>query len=176
MNKSAPECVAIYMLRGELIRTVGLFDEDYYMYGEDNDYFFRCEKAGYHTVQTNIPVWHKGEGFSTSEEQQREVTKLVYRNWLRLALKNYGAIQILVTVIKMTAYAMAPTGWRSGTAASPSVRRLVRFERAFRIKCLIASWRHNLRRFNLTQQARRRDNLAQRGAADLQGAAYRLQD
>ena len=149
-HQSCPNCAAIFLIRAKLIRKVGLFDEVYYMYGEDNDYFFRCNKAGYQTLQTNIPIWHKGEGFSESIEQQKMVTQYVYRNWLRFAIKNLSYVQIILIFFKMLGYTFLPTiFWEnkrvsSGINVSSSINRLVRFKLAYRVKCLLNSIYWNL--------------------------------
>jgi len=47
-----------------VFRAIGLLDEDYFMYGEDNDFFNRLTRAGYSILGTSIPVWHYGAGSS----------------------------------------------------------------------------------------------------------------
>ena len=66
----------------------GFFDEDYFMYGEDNDFFSRLSRSGYIILQTNIPVWHYGEGASKGKEFK--TAWLIYRNSIRYSLKNEG--------------------------------------------------------------------------------------
>jgi GT2 family glycosyltransferase len=153
-----PDCVAIYILRPEAIKKVGLFDELYYMYGEDNDYFYRHTKAGYKTLQTNIPIWHRGEGFSDSIEKQKMITKYVYRNWLRFAVKNYNCVQIAFILAKMLAYALLPMSFVRNKFEHRSVKRLLRFSSGYRFECLIHSilWNvvniHNTRRAKLNER------------------------
>lgn len=89
--KGLPGC--LYLCSSRVFRHVGLFDEDYFMYGEDNDFFSRLIKAGYRIVQTNVPVWHYGEG--SSENRKLSATWLAYRNALRFSLKNENPIRIL---------------------------------------------------------------------------------
>jgi len=138
-EQSYPNCVAIYMLRSKLIRKVGLYDEAYYMYGEDNDFFYRCGKAGCLTLQTNIPVWHKGEGFTNSVTKQQMITKYVYRNWLRCAIKNFSFPLIVLTLAKMIIYALLPNTFWKSKRVNRSINRLVRFKLTYRIKCLVHS-------------------------------------
>lgn len=149
-----PDCYAIYVLRAELIMKVGLYDEDYYMYGEDTDFFYRCSQAGCKTLQTNIPVWHEGEGFSGSLEKQRLVTMYVYRNWLRLAVKNYGFYQTFCVLVKITCYAFLPRWFWRNKLNIKSVNRLVRFNFWFRLKCLAYSVYFNVVNLQATRRAK----------------------
>lgn len=153
-EQSYPDCVAIYILRANLIRKVGLYDEVYYMYGEDNDFFYRCGKAGYLTLQTNFPVWHKGEGFSDSIKKQQIVTKYVYRNWLRCAIKNFSIFQITLTLAKMIVYALLPNTFLKSKRVNRSVDRLVRFKFTYRIKCLAHSFYWNMTNVRSTKRAK----------------------
>ncbi|MCK4500346.1 glycosyltransferase [Candidatus Babeliales bacterium] len=136
-RQAYPNCAAIYILRSKLIREVGLYDEGYYMYGEDNDFFYRCGGKGYLTLQTNIPVWHKGGGSSESISRQQMMTRYIYRNWLRFAVKNVNFRHLILTLIKMIAYAFLPNTFWKRKGVYRSVNRLVRFKLTYRIKCLI---------------------------------------
>lgn len=79
-----PGC--LYVCPVELFVDIGLYDEDYFMYGEDNDLYARVLAAGLRLIKTNIPVWHYGEG--SSDRQKLLATWLAYRNALRFSLKN----------------------------------------------------------------------------------------
>jgi hypothetical protein len=49
------------LLRGAVLREVGLFDETYFAYHEDVDWCFRCRKAGYRIYYQPLSrVWHGG--------------------------------------------------------------------------------------------------------------------
>jgi GT2 family glycosyltransferase len=152
--QSHPECAAIYILSSEVLKKVGLYDEGYYMYGEDNDFFYRCMKAGYQTLQTNIPVWHGGEGFSESVEKQQMVTKYVYRNWLRFAIKNYSFFGIIITLVKMFCYTFLPRSFWGNKLEHRSVNRLLRFNLGYRIKCLVYSIFWNIVNIQATKRAK----------------------
>jgi hypothetical protein len=152
--QNSPNCAAIYVLRTEMIKEVGLYDEGYYMYGEDNDFFYRCIKAGYAILQTNIPVWHRGEGFSESVKKQKMVTKLVYRNWLRFTIKNYNFSRVILTISKMVGYTLIPRSFWRNKLKYRSVNRLLRFNLGYRIKCLVYSIFWNLSNIQATRRTR----------------------
>jgi GT2 family glycosyltransferase len=48
-------------VRAELFSQLGLIDEGFFAYGEENDFQRRARKAGYETVAINVPVWHYGQ-------------------------------------------------------------------------------------------------------------------
>ncbi len=83
----------------DAIEKIGLLDEDYFMYGEDNDYFHRTLKNNLKIIQTNIPVYHKSEG---STKNIYKTSWLVYRNSGLFAVKNltiYKSLKLLLTFI-----------------------------------------------------------------------------
>jgi len=138
-QQSKPDCVSIYMIKSSLINNVGFFDESYYMYGEDDDFFYRCRQSGIFTQQTNIPIWHKGEGFSSSIIRQKLMSQYVYRNMLRMSVKNHSAVKVFFTLIKMIAFAALPNFIWKNKGVNPSVNRLVRFNWFIRMRYLIYS-------------------------------------
>ena len=54
---------AFMLLKREIYKSVGGFDEDYFMYGEDIDFSFRIEKAGFNNryLGTTSTLHYKGE-------------------------------------------------------------------------------------------------------------------
>lgn len=74
-----------FAISNELVNDIGYLDEEYYMYGEDNDYIFRTLKAGYKIVQIDQYIIHQSEG-STSNKYK--TSWLVYRNAGMFAVKN----------------------------------------------------------------------------------------
>ena len=50
------------LVRQELFSKIGLFDTDYFMYAEETDFCYRCNKAGYDRIFTpSAEVVHIGE-------------------------------------------------------------------------------------------------------------------
>jgi GT2 family glycosyltransferase len=95
--KGLPGC--LYLCPASVFRHIGLFDEGYYMYGEDNDFFHRLMKAGYNIIQTNVPVWHYGEG--SSGNNKFFTTWLAYRNALRFSIKNEALWQVVRMILTL---------------------------------------------------------------------------
>jgi GT2 family glycosyltransferase len=48
------------LFHSSLVHNIGYIDEDFFLYGEDADYFLRAWKKGYISlVDTNLSIWHK---------------------------------------------------------------------------------------------------------------------
>ncbi len=76
------------VVRAEAIKEAGMFDEDFFMYGEDLDWCYRIQQAGWtihYTPDTQI-IHYKGE--STKKGELRYVL-LFYGAMLRFAQKHF---------------------------------------------------------------------------------------
>jgi GT2 family glycosyltransferase len=76
------------MVNSQVFRSIGLIDEAYNLYGEDNDLEARAVKAGFRTVRCNLPIWHCSEG--TSEKVPLFSAYMATRNGLRYSIKQFG--------------------------------------------------------------------------------------
>ena len=74
-------------LRTDLLRDVGLIDESFFAYGEEDDLQKRARRAGYRSVRVNIPLWHYNGGYWTSSRLLRAAV-LAQRNQIRVMIKN----------------------------------------------------------------------------------------
>jgi GT2 family glycosyltransferase len=81
------------LVKTVLFQELGLFDELYELYGEENDFEARARRAGVKVVVCNYPVWHHSMGGNRIVPLHSAY--LAIRNELRLYLKhsNYGFIQ-----------------------------------------------------------------------------------
>lgn len=116
-----PGC--LYLCPANIFQTVGLYDEAYFMYGEDNDFFSRLRRNGIQLLQSNIPVWHFGEG--SSQKAMPRITWLAYRNAIRYAIKNESPIGILVMMASLLNQGCNP--FLRPRNPSPNYRRLRRY-------------------------------------------------
>lgn len=131
--KGLPGC--LYLCSSKVFRHVGLFDEEYFMYGEDNDFFSRLTRAGYCILKTNIPVWHYGEG--SSENRKFFATWLAYRNALRFSLKNENVIRIFRMILTLLNQGCNP--FLSKKINDPNFKRLRRYNIAVNFLLIVAS-------------------------------------
>jgi GT2 family glycosyltransferase len=83
------DCIsgAFFMTRREIIETVGVLDEDYFMYGEDLDWAYRIKRAGWEIwYNPAVTALHKKKqsGRANISKQRRRVTEIYFHtnNWL----------------------------------------------------------------------------------------------
>ena len=81
-----------FLISNKLINTIGYFDEDYFMYGEENDSFIRTLKARFSIYNSFLPVMHYSEGSSTN---LKLTSWYVYRNAFLFAQKNLSTLGII---------------------------------------------------------------------------------
>ncbi|MDP8265658.1 MAG: glycosyltransferase family 2 protein [Candidatus Aceula meridiana] len=143
-----PGC--LYVCPVEIFRAVGLYDESYFMYGEDNDFFLRLNKLSYSLIQTNIPVWHYGEG--SSQGQKFFVTWLAYRNALRVAIKNKTFAEIIWLVLSLLNQGCNP--FLSNKKDDPSCKRLRRYNIGINFMLILGSCLWNIINIFSTLRAR----------------------
>ncbi len=83
------------LLRAEFLRTVGRFDERYFLYYEDVDLGLRGRRAGwtYRCVPASV-VRHRGSASTSSAEVANRVTFLRERNrlWILLRYRPFGDV------------------------------------------------------------------------------------
>jgi cellulose synthase/poly-beta-1,6-N-acetylglucosamine synthase-like glycosyltransferase len=99
---------AFMFLRSEAVRNTGLLDEEFFMYGEDVDYCYRLQKAGYNNYYfPEVKIIHyKGE--STKKENLNTVVNF-YRAMLIFVRKHFsngsmkGFIHFIRAAIFLTA-------------------------------------------------------------------------
>ena len=75
-------------IRMSVFDEIGLIDEGFFAYAEDNDFERRAREAGYRVVATNVPIWHRGQ--ATFGRTPLRAAALQVRNNLRLSLKHDG--------------------------------------------------------------------------------------
>ncbi|MBK7228340.1 MAG: glycosyltransferase [Ignavibacteriales bacterium] len=91
------------MMRKEVYDTVGGFDEQFFMYGEDLDLCYRIQKAGYKVfyVHTTQIIHYKGE---STKRSSLDETKVFY-SAMHLFVKKHLSSSLLVEIILRTAIA-----------------------------------------------------------------------
>lgn len=74
------------VVRAQVFRDVGLFDERYFVFAEEDDFVARALSAGYERARVTVPVWHAHGG--TWQRSPLRFSYLAMRNDLRFILKN----------------------------------------------------------------------------------------
>jgi GT2 family glycosyltransferase len=97
---------AFFMVRCEVIKEVGLLDEDYFMYGEDIDWCFRIRQAGWKIMfNPTVSILHKKKqsGRANSHDVRRVTTEIYFHkyNWLfykKHYEKDHRILSVLVRI------------------------------------------------------------------------------
>lgn len=81
---------ACMLIRKDVLRNVGLLDENYFLYSEDLDYCYRALKMNYTLgVVHSSKIWHK-VGASSKNETSSFSAYFMYRNSIRFCMKNFS--------------------------------------------------------------------------------------
>lgn len=88
------DCIsgAFFLVRREVIETVGILDEEYFMYGEDIDWAYRIKKAGWQIWFTpEVTVLHKKKqsGRSHASRERRVKTQTFFITYNKLFYKKH---------------------------------------------------------------------------------------
>jgi GT2 family glycosyltransferase len=97
---------AVMVMPIDLFERIGMFDEVYYVVGDEDDLGARAQAAGYRTVKLSIPVYHYGGG--TNQIYSRKAAYLQMRNGIRFCLKNRSALHALLRAMKIIDVACNP--------------------------------------------------------------------
>jgi GT2 family glycosyltransferase len=92
---SSPEYVGgmAMFVRCAAFEHLGLIDENFFAYGEENDFQIRARGAGYRILSINVPVWHYGQaGFG---KHPYRASLLQTENNIQLLLKHRGPMELL---------------------------------------------------------------------------------
>ena len=96
----------VLLMPVELFNRIGLFDEKYYVVGDEDDIGARAQAAGFGTYTLNIPIYHFGGG--THQNYSRRAAYLQMRNGIRFCLKNRGSMHALLRIVRIADVACNP--------------------------------------------------------------------
>lgn len=83
---------SVMIIKNEVIKKVGLFDQGIFMYGEDVDYCLRTKSAGFKIGWTNqAKIKHLGGGSSKDPDYKQWLGE--FKGLLYLYRKNYGFLK-----------------------------------------------------------------------------------
>ena len=80
-------------VRAVLFEDIGLIDENFFAYGEENDFQIRARRAGFQIATINVPVWHHGVG--SFGRTPFRAALLQTENNIQLLLKHQGPLKAL---------------------------------------------------------------------------------
>jgi GT2 family glycosyltransferase len=87
-----------WLARAEVFQTVGLLDEEYFMYAEEQDYCYRVRKAGWKVLYVPIEsILHKRAPRTLASRQRTYLYSK--RNYVLFVRKHFGLFQALVIAL-----------------------------------------------------------------------------
>lgn len=86
---------AFMLIRREIVEKVGVWDDQYFFYGEDLDYFYRIKEAGFKIMFYARPLLtHLKGGSSGLRKESKKVTRASRETRLRVARESIRAMEI----------------------------------------------------------------------------------
>lgn len=100
------------LIKKEVFKKIGYFDEDFFMYMEDADFFFRAQLAGFKGwFQPKAVIYHIGKGTSSKNlamveiQNFRNMTMTIIKNFpLKLLLSDLNFIKIFLVNLNTIIY------------------------------------------------------------------------
>ncbi len=90
------------LVRREVVEQVGLLDEQFFLYFEDNDWCLRMRKAGWRILyDPRFKVVHLG---GASLPQRYQASQIYYQSLIRFTAKHYGPLMAGVVWILLAGY------------------------------------------------------------------------
>tara|TARA_B100000767_G_C19747571_1_gene529251 strand:- start:844 stop:1677 length:834 start_codon:yes stop_codon:yes gene_type:complete len=111
----------LFILTRAVVEKVGLLDEGFYMYGEEQDYFSRVRDANYKLVQSRVVVEHEAEGSGTSSLKN---SWFAIRNSLLLEFKSKKIKNIIRKIAAL--FALVNRLYKPKNTSDPSYIRVTR--------------------------------------------------
>lgn len=137
----------LFALKRNVIETVGLLDERFYMYGEEQDYFIRTKNLGFNITQSGIMVSHLTEGSSKSTYNN---SWLAIRNSILLEFKSKNILNILKKLFSL--FLLINRLYKPKNIEDPSYKRVTRSGIFFGNLFLLTSFLWNIKNYFLGEK------------------------
>lgn len=112
---------ASFMFSSEILKSVGYFDENIFLYFEEIDYCFRAKCKGYGCFLSDAVVYHK-HGASSSNEDDSFAWRHALKNKPYVLKKNFGfGLWVVIYVFGLLASALGFASSRGKGKASKAV-------------------------------------------------------
>jgi GT2 family glycosyltransferase len=129
---------ACLMLRRDMLRQVGMLDEEYFIYGDELDLQYRMKKAGWEIYYLpHVTTIHYG-GRSMERWPRR---RMVYRGKILFYRKNYGTVRAGALRLMLAGLSLAKIVCWGLAYLVPSVREKARRELYSNLDVLELCWK-----------------------------------
>jgi len=138
-----------------LLKYIGLFDEAYFAYAEEDDLEFRATRVGMKIVELDRRIYHFGGG--TSKRFPARSSYLQMRNFIRYSIKNRSLIRTVARICRIFDVACNPCSisFDPIDETHTRMRGEYAFFRNLKLFCSAVIW--NILHFVETLAARTRD-------------------
>ena len=90
----------------DLFNSIGLFDEVYFVVGDEDDLGARAQAAGYRLAKLGIPIFHVGGG--TNHVYSLRTAYMQMRNGIRFCIKNRSLSKAAMRTLRILDVACSP--------------------------------------------------------------------
>ncbi len=142
------------LMRGDMLAHIGILDDTYFAYAEEDDLLTRAQRAGYEQVRVNVPVWHYNGG--SWGRRAFRASYLAMRNNVRYLLKNKSPREIWDQTLWLVRFVVSRHV--DFDPDIPHFRRLRAHPYAINVALLILALGWNVLSFPLTLRARQQDS------------------
>ena len=144
-----PSSASIFMIHTSTLERVGYYDEEYYMYGEDNDYFIRIKSKDLNFIKSPEIFFHKGQGYSKENIYSNYISSLCYRNYLLVYRKNNLYLKLIIAILKSIIFVILGDKIFLFLKPSNEVERFTNIKFRFRLLYFFRSIKYLLKRKGL---------------------------
>lgn len=148
-------------IRAAVLRRIGLFDEAYFAYAEEDDLEARAKRAGARLMEIDRRIYHYGGG--TSGKFPREAAYLEIRNAIRFSIKNRGILATVARVFKLCDIVCSPFPLFLDRKNQAHLRARGEWSVLANLRMFLRACAWNLRHLGETLAARRRDRTRETG-------------
>ena len=151
-------------IRGAVLRRIGLFDEAYFAYAEEDDLEARAKRTGASMMEIDRRIYHYGSG--TSSKFPREAAYLEIRNAIRFSIKNRGMFRTVARVCKLCDIVCSPLPIFLDRGNQSHLRARGEWKIFTNLRTFFSACAWNLRHLGGTLAAGRRDRAREKNPSD----------
>lgn len=150
-------------IRTTLLKRIGLLDEVFFAYAEEDDLEARAQRSGVRLMTIDRRIYHFGGG--TSRKFPRQAAYLETRNAIRFSIKNRGLFRTMARVFKLADIVCSPFPFLLDRKNDSHLRARGEWSLLPNLRIFISACLWNLWNLRRTLAARKRDRERERNAA-----------
>lgn len=139
----------LFLLNAKVVSSVGYFDEEFFMYGEEQEYFRRLMTLNYKIVQTGIEVDHSGEGSSSTSFSNYYFSYLAQRNSILLEIKTkniFYMVRKILVIFLLINRLYFPKGFKNDKSYKRIISPPFILRNIFLLRSIFFNFRYLLKR------------------------------